>query len=146
MLPLSKQVLAAILILALASCNSHYPEGMSWAERKKYYDDYNKAYVEKELSASTVVPDTVQQKDKAVAETKEVTSSVPFSMRNNSLFPQKVEIDGNILDFKPFEVRYVGFASGTKVHWYDKKAILSRGKFLFEVKEKDRDRRFRLFN
>jgi hypothetical protein len=46
MLP-SKQIFAATLLLALTGCNSHYPEGMSRAERKKYYDEYDKVYTEK---------------------------------------------------------------------------------------------------
>jgi hypothetical protein len=146
MLPLLKQILAATLLLTLAGCNSHYPEGMSRAERKKYYDEYNKTYTEKKLSAFTAKPDTVLQTGGTGAEREEVITYIPFSIRNNSLMPQKVEIDGNILDFSPLEVRYAGFASGTKVYRYDKKAKLGRGKFLFEVKEKDRDRRFRLFN
>jgi hypothetical protein len=117
---------------------------MSRAERKKYYDEYNKVYTEKKLSAATSKPGTSLQTTKVVA--TEVNNAVPFSIRNNSLLPQKIEINGNVLKFNPLEVRYVGFATGTKVYWYDKKEKLGRGKFLFEVEEKDRDKRFVLFD
>jgi hypothetical protein len=88
----------------------------------------------------------VPQRGVLRAELEVVTASVPFSIRNNSLLPQRVEIDGNVLEFNPLEVRYVGFASGTKLYRYDKKANSGRGKFLFEVKEKDRNKRVSLFN
>jgi hypothetical protein len=134
------------MLTLAASCHSHYPEGMSWAERKKYYDDYNKAYMEKKLSASARKADTLLQVSKVRAKPEAVSTSVAFSIRNNSILPQKIEIDGNVLKFNPLEVRYVGFAAGTKAYWYHKTFRLGRGKFLFEVKEKDRDKRFTLFN
>jgi hypothetical protein len=132
------------LLLALGSCQGQYPEGMSRAERKKYYDDYNKAYTAQQLTA--VPPASLPQTADTVTEQKEVLTSVPFSIRNNSLLPQKIEVDGNVLKFNPLEVRYVGFAAGTRAYFYDKAAVNERGEFLFEIGEKDRDKRLRLFD
>lgn len=70
--------------------------------------------------------------------------SVPFSVRNGSLLPRKIEIAGNVLDFGPFEVRYVGFPSGTKAYAYEAGAPDKRGKLLFTVGEDIRDKRIGL--
>jgi hypothetical protein len=140
-----KKLFSIGFLLVLTGCHSHYPEGMSRVERKKYYDNYNKAYTEKNIAA-TPVADVSVQTIKPVTRTEEASTSVPFSIRNNSLLPQKIEINGNVLKFNPLEVRYIGFAAGTKAYLYDKSATEGKGRFLFEVREKDRDKRLKLFN
>ncbi len=143
---LLKQLLAVSFIILFASCNSHYPEGMSRTERKKYYHDYNKEYEEKKLAASAVESDLPAPASRVITEPKAAITSVPFSIRNNSPWPQKIEIAGNILDFAPLGVRYVGFAAGTKAYLYDKNTKDGRGEFLFEVKEQNRDGKVKLFH
>jgi hypothetical protein len=139
-----RQVLIVAVILIPASCHTHYPEGMNAAERKKYYEAYNKAYQPK-TESNIITSDTLLLNSQVVASANLLTS-VAFSIQNNSLWPQKIEVSGNILAFNPLETRYVGFAAGTKVYQYDKKKASGRGKFLFEIGEKDMNRRFALFD
>jgi hypothetical protein len=140
-----KKLFSICFALVLAGCHSQYPEGMSRVERKKYYDDYNKAYTDKNLAAAPVADASVQTA-KAVTDMGEASTSVPFSIRNNSLLPQKIEINGNVLKFNPLEVRYIGFAAGAKAYLYDKSRAGGKGRFLFEVGEDYRDKQLKLFD
>lgn len=130
-----------ILTLTLTCCNSHYPEEMSRVERKKYYSEYNKAFIKATAPSTEATADTLY-----TAPGREASRAVPFSIRNNSVMPQKLEINGNILVFNPLEVRYVGFQVNTKVYLYNKHASSGRGKYLFEVKAGDGDKRYKIFN
>ena len=140
----STLVSALAVICILASCHIPYPESMSKAERKKYYDAYNQAYQPKS-EGNKVPSDTLPPASQIIASAKEL-SSVAFSIQNNSIWPQQIEISGNILAFNPLETRYVGFAAGTKVYQYNKRKPLGRGKFLFEITEQDLNKCFALFN
>lgn len=93
-------------------------------------------------SAALAVPGVSQETSYSPGTPKE--ESVQFSVRNGSFLPRKIEIAGNILDFGPFEVRYVGFPSGTKAYVYDADAPAGRGKLLFTVSEDLRNERLSL--
>lgn len=140
----STLVSASAVICILASCHTPYPENMSKDERKKYYEAYNQAYQPKS-EGNTAPLDTLPPASQVIESVKEL-SSVAFSIQNNSIWPQQIEISGNILAFNPLETRYVGFAAGTKVYRYNKKKPLGRGKFLFEITEQDLNKCFALFN
>ncbi len=121
---------------------------MTAAERKQYYADYNNSRTATEwdsISKATQKQLKTQPPQPTTPSTPTATareSSVSFKIKNNSIFSQRVKIVDNILEFKPFELRYVGFQAGTK-------AFLHRGdkedKYLFTVANADDGKTFKIF-
>lgn len=161
--------------LAVATAGAQapaYPEGMSAAERRRYYDAYNASRtpaqwdsLRRAAAAARTVPvgATAATTAPAVAAptgvpaptaspaghageegpgARERATVVAFRMRNRGLWPTKVEVAGNVLDFGPFETRYVQFPPGSRVYAYDARQPGGRARLLFTVARADEGRLF----
>jgi hypothetical protein len=138
--------LAFSCLLVLGCSRDNYPENMSRAERKAYYDEFNASRTPEEWQAlreeraesktgRTDAEETVEEADRN-------PGSVPVSIRNNSLLPRKVRIKDNVLAFKPFETRYIGFPEGTACYLlYGKEE-----KYLFTINAEDKNDQFKIFH
>ena len=140
--------LFAIAFVINGCANERYPEGMTNAERKEYYKNFNESKTDEEWesiraerransSESTQVLGTVGDENKGA-----LVGSIAISIKNNSLFTKKLRIADNILDFKPLKTRYVGFASNTKVYLI--KGDNEEDEYLFTISERDEGKSFRI--
>jgi hypothetical protein len=157
----------ALAVPAVARAQQRpYPEGMTAAERRRYYDAYNasrtpaqwdsirRATAEARAATSGVqtggaptggvpTPGGVTPRPESLrAGTPAPPAVVSFQMRNRSLLPTRVEVAGNVLDFGPYEKRYVQFPPGSRVHAYDARRPDGRGRLLFTVTRADEGRAF----
>ena len=122
----------------------HYPEHMTASERKKYYDDYNRSQTPAQWD-STRSARKEQEKREATQDllaSVRSPASVAFSIKNNSLFTQRVKIRDNRFTFHLFERRYVAFPVGTKVYLDQDQ---QPAKYLFTVTAADSGKTFSLF-
>jgi hypothetical protein len=63
-------------------------------------------------------------------------------VRNRGLRPTKVEVAGNVLDFGPYETRYVQFPPESRIYAYDARRPGGRGRLLFTVTRADEGRAY----
>ncbi|MGB3182111.1 MAG: hypothetical protein WBB45_12025 [Cyclobacteriaceae bacterium] len=140
--------LFALGLLYLSACsNDNYPDNMTRAERKAYYEEFNSSKTEEEWAAIRQErQERSAEEPAATTDEEEVAErnpgSVPVSIRNNSLLPRKVRIKDNVLAFKPLETRYVGFPAGTECY-------LLHGdseKYLFTISTDNKDEQFKIFH
>lgn len=146
---LSRLSSSALLVFLLQSCASNnYPPNTSAAERQAYYRAFNESKTAAEWAASRAERQSEADETPAESATEQkpnsaASSSIAFSIQNNSLFPKRLRIADNVLDFKPFEIRYVGFPADTKV-------FLIRGAgadhYLFAITEDQAGRTFKITN
>ena len=140
--------LFVIAFIIYGCANERYPEGMTNAERKEYYKNFNESKTDEEWesiraerransSESTQVLGTVGDENKGA-----LVGSIAISIKNNSLFTKKLRIADNILDFKPLKTRYVGFAPNTKVYLI--KGDNEEDEYLFTISERDEGKSFRI--
>ena len=143
---------ALALLIASSSmynCASEkYPEGMTNAERKEYYQNYNESRTDQEWerirSEKTVdSSDTIRvSKTTADRNQKDLAGSISISIKNNSLFSKRVRISDNVLTFGPLKTKYVGFKPGTKVYLI--KGSPEKDEYLFTVTEDDEGKSYKI--
>lgn len=135
-----------LLFITYGCASTSYPEDMTKAERKAYYQNFNESKTDAEWAAIRAENQAAkaEQLERNNAQQKknreDTANSIAFSVRNNSLFPKKLKIVDNILTFQPFETRYFGFAPTTKVY-------LIKGKkeeYLFTLSKNDQGKQFKL--
>lgn len=123
------KLVSLLLLLMLNGCSgSSYPEGMSKTERKEYYAKYDNSKTAEEWQ------ELRETREKTTTAREMNAGSVAFSIKNNSLLPKKLQIEGNLLSFGPLEKRFVGFPAETDIY-----LIKSRKgkKLLFTVGKQD---------
>ena len=135
-------ILLSIAIIFSGCADKSYPANMTSKERAQYYKDFNESKTEAEW-------DEIRSKNKSeknievdIENTDDIANSISFSVKNNSALPKKLRIVDNILDFNPFEKRYVGFPPNTKVYVINGQ----KEEFLFEVSVSDEGKEFKIVN
>lgn len=135
--------LFAVALLAYGCAGDHYPKDMTRAERKEYYREFNESKTDEEWKR---IRDSIDasRSSKIVADgsEKDSASSIPISIKNNSLFSKKLRISDNVLDFGPLATRYVGFRPGTKV--YLVKDEDRKDEYIFTITENDKGKSFKI--
>ncbi|MBN7816029.1 hypothetical protein [Algoriphagus pacificus] len=134
-----------ISLSILAGCaDKSYPENMTAEERKAYYEEFNNSKTPEEWeeirnNRKANTAETLQETDTLPSAESRNPGSIPFSIKNNSIFPKKLRIADNVLSFYPFEKRYVGFYPQTKVYLIKGE---NKEELLFEVKSEDKGKTF----
>ncbi len=124
--------------------NKSYPENLTDKERKAYYEEFNESKTDAEW-------DKIRTERKSKSNIKisnetevdvgnDTVNSIHFSVKNNSVFSKKLKIVDNILNFNPFEKRYFGFKTDTKVYLIKGE----REEYLFTITENDDGKEFKI--
>ena len=136
---ISQYLTPLLVIFSICGCTGErYPKGMTNAERKEYYKNFNESKTDEEWEQIR------QERENSSIREDASAGSIPFGIKNNSLSTKRLRIADNVLDFKPLKTSYVGFEPGTKVYLI--KGEDEKDEYLFTITEDDEDRVFRILN
>ena len=126
-----------LIVLSIYGCaGERYPKGMTNAERKEYYKNFNESKTDEEW-------EQIRQERRNISTREDASiGSIPFGIKNNSLSTKRLRIANNVLDLKPLKTSYVGFEPGTEV--YLVKGEDEQDEYLFTITKEDEDRVFRI--
>ena len=123
-----------------------YPENLTKSEREEYYETFNASRTDEEWEeirsqSKEGEADTIQKENSGNDNQEDLENSIPFSIKNNSILYKRLRIADNVLAFKPFETRYVGFKPATKVYLIRSN---KEDRFLFKITQEDQGKTFKI--